>query len=189
MRSTFPNGQLIPIPDCYVDIQGSGGIQMRILMQSLPDISDGKSASYTDESAIGRSTPFKTYNNSDNRSISWTAHYMVTKKDDIKLFFSYIRAIQSAVYPIDGGDGSIGGAPYSPPPICQIQCGKLLSHSGPLNAIMKNYSIKFDTSVPWDEETLLPYKFDIDMTFDVIYNQSNLPGANLIFKDTGNEEA
>ena len=54
---------------------------------------------------------------------------------------------------------------------------------------MKNYSIKFDTSVPWDEETLLPYKFDIDMTFDVIYNQSNLPGANLIFKDTGNEEA
>jgi hypothetical protein len=183
MRATLADGQLIAIPNCYVRIVGSG-IDMKILMQSLPDISDGKSATYTDESAIGRSTPFKTYSNSDNRAISWTAHYIVTKKTDIPLLFGYIRAIQSTVYPFNNKEAETGGAPYSPPPICQIECGKLLSHSGPLNAVMKNYSIKFDTSVPWDEETLLPYKFDIDMTFDVIFNQSSLPGANLIFNDT-----
>ena len=89
-----------------------------------------------------------------------------------------------SVYPFDGRDGSTGGAPYAPPPLCQLECGQLLSSQGPINAIMKNYSIKFDTSVPWDENTFLPYKFDIDMTFDVIYDQSNLPGANLIFEDT-----
>jgi hypothetical protein len=183
MRATLADGQLISIPNCYVHISTPDG-GTDILMQSLPDISDGKSATYADESAIGRSTPFKTFSNSDNRAISWTAHYIVTKKSDIKLFFSYIRAIQSAVYPFDNRDGTTGGAPYAPPPICQIECGKLLSNSGPLNAIMKNYSIKFDTSVPWDEETLLPYKFDIDMTFDVIFNQSNLPGSKLIFTDT-----
>ena len=45
---------------------------------------------------------------------------------------------------------------------------------------MKSYNIKYDTSVPWDEDTMLPYKFDIDMQFEVIYDQSELPNSKNI---------
>jgi hypothetical protein len=107
------------------------------------------------------------------------------------LLFSYIRAVQAAVYPFDSKDSNLGGnvagnggAPYAPPPVCKLQCGDLLSKVGPINAVLKSYSIKFDPSVPWDEKTYLPYKFDLDLSFDVIYNQSDLPGANRIFNDS-----
>lgn len=182
MNASLPNGDIdnsIFQRKCKIDIIGNG-IDETIVMQSLPDITDSKSAGYTDESSIGRSVPFKTYNNSENRTINWTAHFMVTKKSDIDQFFQYIRAIQCAVYPFDSREQELGGAPYAPPPICRIECGNLLSFQ-PLTAVMKSYSIKFDTSVPWDEETFLPYKFDIDMTFDIIYNQSDLPNATRIF--------
>ena len=49
--------------------------------------------------------------------------------------------------------------------------------------MLKSYDIKYDTSVPWDEETFLPYKFDLSLTFDIIYNQSSLPNADLILQD------
>ena len=48
---------------------------------------------------------------------------------------------------------------------------------------MKSYSVKFDTSVPWDETNFIPYKLDVDMQFDVIYDQSDLPGAETILTD------
>ena len=187
MNATLPSGDLnefIFEQKCYIDIAGNG-MNETIVMQSLPDISDSKGAGYSDETSIGRSTPFKTYNNSDNRTINWNAHFMVTKKEHVEKFFGYIRAIQAAVYPFDSrsSQGGLGGAPYAPPPICKLQCGDLLSKL-PLNAIMKSYSIKFDTSVPWDEDTFLPYKFDIDMTFDIIYDQSNLPDSTKILNDS-----
>jgi hypothetical protein len=161
---------------CYILIQNAG-LQGSIYQKILPDISDSKSASYADESAIGRSMPFKTYQYSENRTISWTAHFLVEQKSDIEKFFGHIRAIESAVYP-DKSDK----APYIPPPLCELRCGGLLSGSGaPLLAVLKSYSIKFDTSVPWDRDTLLPYKFDIDMQFDVVYNQSDLPNSSLIW--------
>lgn len=188
MNATIPDGQMNVLEKCFIDIPS---LSITLKMQSLPDISDGKGAQYGDETSIGRSTPFKTYQNSDNRTIGWTAHYMVTQEKDIPLLFSYIRAVQAAVYPFDSKDtnlggnaAGIGGAPYAPPPVCKLQCGHLLSKLGPINAVLKSYSIKFDPSVPWDEKTYLPYKFDLDLSFDVIYNQSDLPGANRIFNDS-----
>lgn len=173
MKATLESGRLREIDKCYIDIQNFG----KIVMTILPDISDQKSANYTDENAIGRSMPFKTYQNSDNRTISWNAHFVVCQQSDISLFFEYIKAFQSAVYPSTEG----GVAPWTPPPICKLKCGDLLGLEE-VCAIMKSYSLKWDTGVVWDEETYLPYKFDVDLNFDVVYNQSNLPGSERILQ-------
>jgi hypothetical protein len=177
MRATNSNGSLRPIPDCYIKIPGFGGQAHTIEMRVLPDISDSKSASYSDEPVIGRSTPLKTYSHSENRSINWTAYFIVCEKDDINRNYKDLRAIQSVVYPRDWV-----ATPFAPPPICSLKCGDIL---GPkeICAILKSYSVKYPTDVPWDEKTYIPYKFSVDMTWDVVYESSNLPGQEKIFYD------
>lgn len=178
MKATLPSGVLVPIQECYIDIPD---LSEKIIMTILPDISDSKSVSYPDENAIGRSMPFKSYQNSENRNISWTAHFMVCKDGDQQQIINWLRAIEACSYPMTQ---TTGGAPYSPPPICHLKCGELLS-SNELCAVLLSYSVKFDTSVPWDEIGYVPYKLDVDMQFAVVYNQADLPGAEKIIFDGG----
>ena len=170
--ATDKSGDLIPIDDIYIEIVG----QRKITFNNLPDISDSKSASYADESSIGRSTPFKNYSNSDNRVISWGCHFYVKKKNDDLIIMRDIRLLQSCTYP---QTQTTGGAPYAPPPICHLKCGKLLGDNF-VCAVLKSYSIKYDTTLPWNKESLLPYKTDMELTFEVVYNQSDLPGSERI---------
>jgi len=182
MKATQRNGTLTElnnssnenIADCYIDIVE---FDKKIYMNVLPEISDGKGAQYSDESAIGRSMPFKSYQWSENRAITWTMHLITTKQSDVDTNINNMRALEACVYPLD----EVENVPYSPPPILKIKCGKLLGDDE-LCVVMKSYSVKFDTTVPWDASTLLPYKLDIDMQFEVVYNQSELPGAEKIFK-------
>jgi hypothetical protein len=177
MKATVPQGTLVPIKDCWIEIDGD-----RITMKILPDISDSKSAEYTDESGIGRSMPFKSYQNSSNRTISWTVHFVVCKDGDQETIMENLRLIESAVYP---KASNTGGAPYAPPPLCTLRCGELLSEgeSEDICAVLKSYSVKFDTSVPWDEIGYVPYKMDVDLSFEVVYDQSALPGSEKIMDD------
>lgn len=187
-KATIDGGNLIPIEDCYIIIPSIGPIQAReiqprstkITMNILPDISDRKSVNYADESGIGRSMPFKSFQSSENRSISWTIHWIVCKETDSNQILSWLRLIEACTYPVQRSN-----LPYTPPPICQIRCGNLLSSdsAGPIYAILKDYSVKFDTSVPWDEKNLLPSKLDVDLNFDVVYNMDNLPFADKILRD------
>jgi hypothetical protein len=176
MKATIENnGALLPIPNCYIKIQG-----YEIPMNVLPDISDGKSAVYNDEPVIGRSFPMKTYSHSDNRAISWTAYFISTSGNDIETNLAYLRLIESAVYPRD-----VQSLPYAPPPVCSLKCGHLLDPStgNDVCAVMKSYSVKFPTDVAWHEGTNLPYKFSVDMQFDIIYESSKLPGQEMIMGD------
>lgn len=168
---------LMPIPDCEIRISGQ-----TVKMYALPDISDNKSASYADETGIGRSMPFKSYQWSDNRTINWTAHYVATSKNDIEKFLVDVRRLTSACYPQAGTT-----TPYRPPPLCTLKCLGLMKNTRSVStivAVMKSYSLKYDTSVPWDEVTGMPYKFDIDMVFEVVLNQTNLPTDRLIANGT-----
>lgn len=174
MKSTTKFGKLLPIPECTIDIDGA-----IIDLYILPDISDSKGASYADETIIGRSFPVKTYSHSENRAISMELHFMALKKDDIEKNLNYLKLIQSATYPRNG----TGGSPYLPPPLCQIKCGRLLGDDG-VCCILKNYSVKFDPQMVWDNETLLPYKFDVSTSWEVVYASSDLPGQEMIM-DTG----
>lgn len=162
-------------PECYIQIG-----ENRIFMDILPDISDGKSAEYATESGIARAHPFVVYRNSSIRTIGWTCHFIVQSSNDSKdtksaeKVIENIRRIQSACYPTSS-DGN-------PPPICHLKCGKLLDNKDGVCAVLKSYSVKYDTSVPWDENSLVPYKVDIDLQFDVVYNQQELPISDKILQ-------
>lgn len=174
-KATMIDGDLIEIRDCYIRVGDAEEIRMKI----LPDISDAKSASYASENAIGRSSPFHNFSHSELRTISWSVHFMVCKDGDQETILNNLRILESATYPRNSG----AGTPYSPPPICHIKCGTLLG-DGELCAILKSYSTKFDTTVPWGSydspDKFFPYKIDVDLQFEVVYDQQELPGAERV---------
>jgi hypothetical protein len=186
-------GLLAPLDRCFIVIPSRGG-DVSVQLKSLPDITDTKSANYNFEPIMGRSSPFVTYSHSEQRTISMTLHFFVTNSEDITTNLRYLRAIQSAVYP-----RSSDIYPVIPPPICRIKCSELLAqkpvengintsmmsasqsaYSEPLCVILRSYSVKFPTEVSWDENTYLPWKFDIDTTWDVVFKNSELPGQERI---------
>jgi hypothetical protein len=173
-KATFTGGRLAEINDCYIDIPDAG----RIVLNNLPDVSDTKSAEYNDEAIIGRSFPLKTFSHSGNRAIGMTLHFFVTDAQDIYINLHYLRMLESCVYPRkDAGSG----APFVPPPVCQIKVGRLLGEK-PLCCIMKSYNAKLPPDVSWDEKSLVPYKFDVDTSWEVVYNSLSLPGAEWILE-------
>lgn len=174
-KATIPGGDLINLDDCYIFVPTRG----RIRLHALPDITDSKSASYNDEPIIGRSFPLKTFSHSENRSISMQVHFFVRKSSDVPLNILNLRSLESCVYPRDSASGS--SAPFVPPPVCRLKCGELLG-SRELCVILKSYSVKFPTDVPWDEEFFVPFKFDVDLTWEVVYKTSELPGQARILQ-------
>jgi ribosomal protein S26 len=177
MKGSNNNGALVSIPNCSIAIPGAKMIELK----SLPDISDTKQAAYNDEAVIGRSFPLKTFSHSENRVINMTLHFYIIEPRDVDDRLSDLRAIESATYPREGQ----GGVPFIPPPVCQIQCGKLLGDR-PLCAVLRNYSVKYPIDVVWIENggTYLPIKFDVETSWEVIYRSDQLPGQSKIF-DSG----
>jgi hypothetical protein len=175
IKATIPGGKLIELDQCYVDIPAYGKVIMRV----LPEIGDSKSASYNDEPIMGRAFPLKTYSHSENRSVSMTIHFITITKSDIDENKRALRALESAVYPRDQG-----GGPFIPPPICKIKCGKTLADDE-LCVVLRSYSVKFSTDSVWDEEQYIPYNFDVETTWEVVYRSSNLPGQDRILSTGG----
>jgi hypothetical protein len=178
MRATAKSsgGVLNPLDKCMITV-GDHTITLRI----LPEITDSKSASYNDEPIIGRSYPIKTYRYSENRVVSMKLHFVTLEHDDGEKNLKDLRALQSAVYPIDDD----GDNPYLPPPVCKIQCGFLFTskNSGSVCAILKSYSVSFPTDVVWDEDSYLPFKFDVDLQWEIVFSSTDLPGHNMIIGD------
>lgn len=173
MKATTTNDDklaLAKIDKCYIKIGGK-----QITFNNLPEISDQKGAAYSDEVVMGRTTPLKTYSHSETRVIGLKIHFIATQKNDLETNLSNLRLLESATYPGTKSD------PYSPPVVCQIKCGKLLGDEE-LNVVVKSYNVSFPTDVPWDEKTLMPHKFDVDLSLDVVYAPSQLPGADKILK-------
>ena len=174
--ATTVGGALVAIPNCYIKIPSGSGSEFELKFNILPDISDSKSATYSDEPVMGRSSPVKTYSHSDNRQITMQIHMMVTSPGDVDYNLRALRAVQSAVYPRHGMN-----SPFVPPPVCRIKCGRLLAEDD-LCVVLRNYSVKFPTEVAWDEDSFVPFKFDIETSWEVVYKSSNLPGAERIFQ-------
>jgi hypothetical protein len=170
MKSTRVDGSLRPIDDCYLIIDGR-----KITFNNLPDITDSKNVQYNGDAVIGRSSPIHTYAHSDTRIISLNMHFFVTKYSDINENLYNLRLIQSCAYPRDGS----GNAPFIPPVICKLKCGNILADDE-LCVILQNYSVTFPTEVAWDEATFVPYKFDVQTSWWVVYTSEELPYANRI---------
>jgi len=183
MKSTNPNGSLRLIEKCYLRIPGLSGSAFpdgKIICDNIPDITDSKNAVYAEEVIIGRSSPMHTYSYSSTRQISVNFHFYITKAGDARKNLQAYRAISSCVYTRD--DESDGGAPYIPPPICQFRCGNLLAEEEELCVVLQNYSFNPDPSVPWDEETFCPYRFDVATSWWVVYPSEDLPTQKRILR-------
>lgn len=165
-KATKPNGDLQRLDKAYLIIPNYG----TIYFYNLPELGDSKNASYNTDGIIGRSSPIHTYSHSDTRQISVQFHFFVLTEDDIDYNLNSLRAIQSCVYPRQGEQG----APFKPPVVCRLKVGELLGDTD-LCVVLQQYSVKFPTEVAWDEDTYLPYKFDIDTTWWTVYNSSALP--------------
>lgn len=172
---------LTPINNCYVEIPSKDGAK-RITVNALPDISDSKTATYTDENVAGRSSPYKVYGYSSVRAISFTFHFYAVDPKDFKTNLDNLRALASCAYPRDAEEG--GELPYNPPTVCKLKCGKLLADNE-LCVILISYNVKFPTDVAWDEYSCVPYRFDVDTSWEVVYSSINLPGADKIIKSGG----
>jgi len=174
VKATRSGGALNPIPDCYLDIP-MGGKKNRIEFKVLPDISDQKTANYSAELVMGRSSPMKNYIASDERTIGVVFHFVITEEGDALKNMKSLRLLQGMVYPRDSSQD----VPFLPPPVCQLRCGRLLGDQ-PLCVVMKSYSVKMPTDVAWDETHFCPVKFDVDTNWDVVYASSALPGSDRI---------
>lgn len=164
-KATAPDGSLQVLAKCRI-ITPDDTIYLKI----LPEITDSKSANYVNETIAGRSSPVTTYSHSEPRMISSDLHFMVTKCQDITDNLRYLRLIESLVYPGDPANK----APYTPPPICKFYCGRLLGDAG-VCVVLKNYSVRYQSDVPWDVETYLPYRFTVTCQWEVVYACANLP--------------
>ena len=143
----------------------------------LPEITDTKRATYADTTVIGRSFPIKTYSHSDNRVLSMRLHFMSVEGSDLLDNVNDLRAIASATYPRVG-------QPYKPPPVCIIECGRMLGEN-PLCVVLENYSVQIPNNVVWDRSTLIPIYFSVNTTWHVVYASDQgggLPNQKQIFE-------
>jgi hypothetical protein len=173
MRATTPGGQLVGMSNCYIIIPNYGPIYLN----NLPELSDQKQANYTDEAIIGRADTIKTYSHSGGRKIGMQIHLIIVHPRDIQINLQILRLLESAVYP---RNETSAGVPFIPPPVCRIKCGDLLAKDEELCVILESYSVKFPTDVVWDDEFFTPYKFDVDLSWQVVYRSQDLPGQNRI---------
>lgn len=189
MLGSQQNGKLTPMTDkCYLtsELPGNGlystGDSNTLVFDNLPDISDKKSAKYNDETAIGRTAPFKVYAYSENRSLSVDVHFYVQEIDgpqSAQAIKDTLYWLEAHVYPERPENGT-----YSPPPIMRIKCFDILSEDE-LCVVLNSYNVKFDPQVPWDEDTGIPYKLDVTLDFEVVYKSADMPYADDIVASGG----
>jgi hypothetical protein len=178
MLGTTDTGIFRFVDDCYIQVGSLAPIRMYI----MPDISDSHSANWPTQNGIGRSLPAYTFGNGEARTISWTIHLYADYPDRLIYNLQTLRIIESCTYPRNG----TGALPFVPPSICKLKCGATLG-SYPIAAVLKSYSVSFPVDVPWSENISgygpIPYKFDIQCSFEVVYDASQLPGAERIITE------
>jgi hypothetical protein len=172
---------LAPIQDCYIRVG-----TYYILMYTLPDIQDSHTSSFAEENGIGRSMPIKIFGQGGNREITWKATFVADSEYATARNLYYLRLLQACTYPRE--DNTMG-FPYTPPPLVYLRCGRLLSDkgspvnpSGELCTVLKSCSVAWPKDVPWQDVSLIPYKFDVSLSFDVVYSTVDMPGSERIFQ-------
>lgn len=177
MKATLPGGKLNTLNNqCYISVptDDSYAPYYDIHLKILPEITDSKQARYADEAVIGRSSPVKTYSNSENRIISMRLQFQTVTQSDLWDNIKALWALESATYPRKGIDG-----PYRPPPVCKIRCGYLLGVR-PLCVVLDSYSVQIPTDCVWDENLLVPYYFYVSTNWHVVYAAARMPSQDRI---------
>lgn len=176
MNATNRNGTLLPIADCYIRVDN-----YYVVMNQLPEISDQKSASYSEENAMGRSVPIKSFSQGSTRKIGWKIPFLSSSVKEQQKTIYELRLLESCVYPKADLSNIL---PYIPPRVCALKCGRLLADYE-LSAILTDYSVDFPTETTWSVSAAtlyLPTKFSLSLSFEVVYDSRFLPGADRIIR-------
>jgi len=179
MQATTATGILKDIPDCYIQIGGT-----YFYMYIMPDIGDTHDAQYATQNGIGRSLPTYNFSYGGPRTISWTVHLYADFPGRLLSNLNFMRALESCTYPRNTENSFL---PFVPPLILQIKCGAVLGDL-PLAVVLKSYNVKFPVDVQWSEPQVvngknvgpIPYKLDIDCTFETVYDSLYLPGQDRV---------
>lgn len=180
MKATERFGQLKELPSCDIIIPGAEKIQLYV----LPEMSDRKGLNYEDLPVVGRALPITTFSHGENRTVTMKIHLLTLNEEgpnSIKDNMRILRTLQSMAYPRNGD----AGRPYLPPPLAQIRVGsRLTSQSGGyVCAMLREVNVTYPTDVAVDPVTMLPYKFEIDLTWQIVFPSNQLPGHETIMKD------
>ena len=177
VKATDSIGKLNKLQDCYIRSDA-----FMIYMNNLPDISDNKDASYSEENGMGRSYPFKTFNAGGSRKISWKMRMISYNNESIRENINNLRLLESCVYPRPDPANVI---PYIPPRILSIKCGSLIADTE-VTVILTNYSVSFPSDQVWfttsEVGKYLPAKIEVDLNFELVYDSRYLPGAGRIIQ-------
>jgi hypothetical protein len=177
MIATQRGGRLKPMTDCYIKIG-----DFPIYMYILPDISDSHSASYNTKNGTGRSLPTYTFSYGEARTIGWNMHLYADSYDALSYNLKILRMLEALTYPRSNAKN----LPFLPPNIVKLKCGEVLG-SYEICAVLKSYSVKFPNDVPWSPPlegfSYIPYKIDVDLSFEAVYDAGTLPGSERIITD------
>jgi hypothetical protein len=93
-----------------------------------------------------------------------------------------LRNLESCVYPRADPNNII---PYIPPKILSIKCGSLIADTE-VTVVLLSYSVSFPSDQVWNVNSAngkyLPYKLDVDLNFEIVYDSRYLPGADRIIQ-------
>lgn len=159
------------------DLKEGATTTNRIYFETLPEITENKSATYNDEIVLGRSSPVKTFAHGDNRVITLTMNFIATHESDFIRYRQYMFAIASAAHPrYEQG--------YAPPDICKIQIGGILGND-PVSCVLRNYDFNTENTTFWYDRDAqdeaernamyMSMRFSINTNWDVVYSYESLP--------------
>ncbi len=145
-----------------------------IFFQSNPQISDAKSANYTNNNPMGRGEGFSNYQNSSNRSFSITLNYnAVSQTHDTYWVAQQVSRLKALVYPIYSRQNRNAKETFSTPPLILLNYG-LQYVNIPCKVL--SYSSSLDPETPMDTTTMLPYNVSITLDLQTSYPYGYVPG-------------
>lgn len=147
---------------CFINAPSIG---LKVTFQFMPDeISDSKSANYSDTEIIGRSHPIKGYSSSGARTLSFTLQFYMTDKSQNPLVTA--TALKSLCYP------QYAGSVYPPPPV-QVKIGPNIGMWGVLTQCDITYRAPWDPNVqPMMAEVALSFSETGIRAWDTLEIQS-----------------
>lgn len=158
------DGGLNPIPGCAVSREG---INVRVPLLALPELTTSKEATYASTAILGRSSPIVSYQHSGPRTVSMTVHCHALTRSDLLHNILLTQLLFSCVYPTYENS-------YKPPPLLTIDCGAFFKN---VKCIVRNVEVGFSSEVVWDQSLMVPRQWDVTMTAEVVYSFLELPSS------------
>ena len=144
-----------------------------IFFQSMPSVSDSKSANYNGESAPGRGDAYSIYSGSGSRSIGLELSYVaVNDRFDYQWVMQQLSRLKALVYPIYTRMQAQDTA-FTPPPLVLLNLGY---HFVNVPCVVTSYNISNAKEDPYEIYTMLPMINNISLSLQTSYPYGQVPG-------------